>query len=975
MNIFTKQFCFAFLLLTFFYSLHSNAQSLRVTSFNENGIEYADSLWFTPEEFFSHSFGNISLNEVVNSSGYLIEKSQSPFDRFKHDGKNNDDDTIKTSSEGIGIYSRFYFSALSTNSGAVSPQDLTASARASLADGKVPILLLNHSYNGIRGDALSLGLFTTNTDSTIFYDNPNRTLSPFYKERVFVGGPYIENQTYSSNGEVKFLITPPTMSLTDTVAGAIQIDFGDGNSYQEVLPNTEKVIRYNSSGIKIVKILQGGRLTVSYFSYVKDEIFNNATAFDSGSQLRSFNVQGAQVTEFLGCDGVLDKPVLIVEGLNIVENPSAIKIFNSLDNQPSNFLLTNLRELNYDIMIVKFVQNNADITVNAQALERVINQINSTKTGTGKLHVIGLSMGGLITKYCLKDMEDRSLVHQVENYFSYDSPHQGAYIPLGLQYLFLQANASIKTLRENPDFKTIYNALTSTAASQLLQLNTMMSTRNIFASTYLNKGYPSQCHKFAIANGRGDAGGLNYPGGGQMMDLFASIRAASILSFLRHSQKFWAINTTRSPIADYDNRGILPFFGVKGLRTRRFKATYAGEIIHESIPGSRDSDPSAHVIYGLGVADAFSDYGSSTVNFFGRESFTFVPTVSALDLNNQNYSQNGFYISRNPYYNVAVNYSTILQNQITPFEDFVYSAAGSQVHLAINSTIANFILTKIHGSVPTYNCNSGCITNPPNFSTQFLGTACNEHEVTMSNFPPGVGITWSVPAGVNLISGQGTNKIIITSGTSGAINLSVALSKPSCSGILYNVPVTIQAPVVGAATNIYGPNAALCTDQDYTFYIDPVPNATSYHWTTTYGEIYPSGNGTSITLNISASVSGPTPFTLSVEAVNACGTGASYSEQYEFYDCTPGLRISPNPANQTMTIKPDQTQSTTANSKAVYQSYDYKLYDKHGNVLRQGKSDSKNEVSIDTRNIPADNYFLHIIYPKETIKKQVIIQH
>ena len=39
-------------------------------------------------------------------------------------------------------------------------------------------------------------------------------------------------------------------------------------------------------------------------------------------------------------------------------------------------------------------------------------------------------MGGLVTRYALAKLETENVEHQVGTYFSYDSPHQGAWIPI-----------------------------------------------------------------------------------------------------------------------------------------------------------------------------------------------------------------------------------------------------------------------------------------------------------------------------------------------------------------------------------------------------------------------------------------------------------------------------------------------------------------------------------------------------------------
>ena len=77
-----------------------------------------------------------------------------------------------------------------------------------------------------------------------------------------------------------------------------------------------------------------------------------------------------------------------------------------------------------------FIQRNAFILV------KLINEINSMKVGSEQNVIIGPSMGGLISRYALRYMEQNTLDHDTRLYLSFDSPHLGANVPIGLQYLF-----------------------------------------------------------------------------------------------------------------------------------------------------------------------------------------------------------------------------------------------------------------------------------------------------------------------------------------------------------------------------------------------------------------------------------------------------------------------------------------------------------------------------------------------------------
>lgn len=86
---------------------------------------------------------------------------------------------------------------------------------------------------------------------------------------------------------------------------------------------------------------------------------------------------------------------------------------------------------------VDFEDPDADIRDNALLLQYALEWINSLKGSDSERNVVmGHSMGGLIARYALCNMEANNLPHQTDYYVSFDSPHMGVNIPLGIQYAF-----------------------------------------------------------------------------------------------------------------------------------------------------------------------------------------------------------------------------------------------------------------------------------------------------------------------------------------------------------------------------------------------------------------------------------------------------------------------------------------------------------------------------------------------------------
>jgi hypothetical protein len=788
-----------------------HAQTLRITTQTANGVTKTDSLWYTDQEYVNHVFGNLNFQDVTTK--FLIDKSPNKFEAAAYDGKNNDDFTIRSTAHSSAVYSTFYYAALDTGAAYAPrhPRQLATLIQTMWNQRQVPIGLINHSYNSIRPDAATLGLFTTNADSTVLYDNVNRAISPYQKHRLFAALPYFKDGKYSSNGDIAFNILPSFMNVTDTISGQLQIDFGDGLGYVNVSANIIKTVYYSTSGTKTLKVRQGGLEAISEFEFTKEELFYNLKPLPYPSEGPNANAKTANrlgspgtITEVdMSCDNTFDKPVLIIEGFAIdrdFTSKSLIDIINATG------LRDQLSTLGYDFVTVRFTNNKASIIDNAHALQQLIVDINSIKAGTNKLNIIGLSMGGLIAKYCLKDMEDHSLNHNVANYFSYDAPHQGAYIPLGLQHLLTQGPSALAQFGTNPQVVDLVSKLQSDAGFQLLQLHVNgveNNGRNTFASAYAAKGYPAQCNNYGIANGRGDGVGLGYPDGAQLIDLKAG--KVVVVNLFTHQQELYATSVNNSTISYMRNSGVGTWvFASKGVYKFKSRITFDGELSHESVPGSAVPFTA---IYGAQLKATFEAQKHPTLDVlysdFGRLNSTFVPTVSALDLNNQNYGQNGHYYSQNPYYNLVANDATILSK--TPFKEIIYSQGNSQGHLDMDQRITAFIFERIYGS-PMPNTCAGICAPVADFTG--LINVCNviDPTVTFTNMPSGVVVNWVMPNGLQVLSGQGTNSIRINHAPTGTYTGGyVSLSRPGCPSASYGFTVQFTEPsAVSGPTDLCG---------------------------------------------------------------------------------------------------------------------------------------------------------------------------
>jgi hypothetical protein len=209
-----------------------------------------------------------------------------------------------------------------------------------------------------------------------------------------------------------------------------------------------------------------------------------------------------------GHDGLV-RPVLLADGFN--SGPSDLdELYDGFERGDDFHLIGELSQRGRDTVILGYGERSASILENAGfAIEAILRMI-AERQGDAPLVVGGFSMGGLVTRYALAKMEDDAIDHQTELYFSYDSPHRGAWVPICLQ-------AFAHYLKQvNPLNKALSDQINSPASRQLLwrHIETVQDTpaqddaRTGFLDALESVGnWPARPRKIGVANGKGNGEG------------------------------------------------------------------------------------------------------------------------------------------------------------------------------------------------------------------------------------------------------------------------------------------------------------------------------------------------------------------------------------------------------------------------------------------------------------------------------------
>lgn len=256
---------------------------------------------------------------------------------------------------------------------------------------------------------------------------------------------------------------PATLWHSNTTVTKIDINFGNGSGYKSLLNNSIATTTYTSTGnfTWTYRI----RLSNGQYKYCRQKVIVNEASTNNQARnpacgaldievitaTKAFQgVFGSATLQIANgsADCKLRKPLIVVEGLDtgLLAQAGSIgdldirSFFNAVDNSNSidlRNLITNNTAFDYDVVYVNWDAGTDFIQRNAYVLEAVIDWVNTEKASNGSTTenvVLGQSMGGVIARYALRDMENNNEDHDTSLYVSHDAPHQGAHIPPGILF-------------------------------------------------------------------------------------------------------------------------------------------------------------------------------------------------------------------------------------------------------------------------------------------------------------------------------------------------------------------------------------------------------------------------------------------------------------------------------------------------------------------------------------------------------------
>lgn len=367
----------------------------------------------------------------------------------------------------------------------------------------INLSVMYYQYNTIKENALTDNLIVYDEERNIVADvyNNGEWINPYDTNNIFA---FVTNSTKHIGFAVNYTL-PSIFLFKNAEFKEMYFDAGDGNGYKRIGVGNHLSVTYNTEGVKTLKlsiITQDNELLEAQ---TRITITNPTIHPCSDENLRTIDYtssefNGEAVSARLVYDanmvGTINKPFIVVEGFDPWElcdlfdynmkqydSSSIPSGFLTYSNYGDTFSMLH-NEYDYDVFYVDLGNSTADIRANALLLQNIIKDINYKKSCAGSNEnnvILGLSMGGLVARYALRNMEINGEEHQVSTYVSGDTPHLGVNVPIGIQVFVNQLLSLMAGYRNTVDIMDEYyndkltekervlkSVITSTAAQQMM---------------------------------------------------------------------------------------------------------------------------------------------------------------------------------------------------------------------------------------------------------------------------------------------------------------------------------------------------------------------------------------------------------------------------------------------------------------------------------------------------------------------------
>ena len=305
-----------------------------------------------------------------------------------------------------------------------------------------------YEYNRIKSTAVSQNLIYIDEDENQIYDCYDllgNWKNPYESEYLIAFSPYMNISGLSVTYQFSNLYKSSNLQYS-----SIEFDPDDGNGYRTLsLSNVPGNINvtYDDTGtydLKLRVTLTDNTVLLAHSVMVVDvpQAMRTAPSVDPDDSLivqskhiyEGYQPWARAYLKLANGHSSLIKPLIFAEGFDPLCTDLIPDQRNGFCTLGNNSITDELGDV-YDIIYINWLDSAAPIEANAENLKQVIDWVNTIKSSSAEKSIlVGHSMGGLIARYALRTMELNNDVHDVSHYVSFDSPHLGVNVPLGMVY-------------------------------------------------------------------------------------------------------------------------------------------------------------------------------------------------------------------------------------------------------------------------------------------------------------------------------------------------------------------------------------------------------------------------------------------------------------------------------------------------------------------------------------------------------------
>ena len=407
----------------------------------------------------------------------------------------------------------------------------------------VPLSIMDYNYYRIKPVALSTNAyFNFDTINDILTDLAVRPGYPYDTYNCCVLSPLVGSV---SNAKVVYRIDPAFIfadinnASLYTGSATFKLDFGDGTGWHIIATNTINYYTANYAGGTGNAVIKWDLLKTSNpdaHKYGSAQMKVGKIAYPEPTT--TFTLSGLNIGVYGGCSKIVneaDKKVIIyLEGFDVLDMVSSQNrgVAEIYSEQVLSSGIDDLRRFGHDIYVVDWKNSRTDIKLNGLYLEGLIRWLRCNHPSQQPYVIMGESMGGLVARYALLDMEKHPDVegcqfqkgHNTRLLITMDTPHKGANIPMSVQFLYQEVVGLLSPFL-GPANKALLMAgnigIDGIAAKQMLYYHAGMTIPNAtpqlplpnpLKAVFINDlallgNYPKYCKTIAMSNG--SMAGLN----------------------------------------------------------------------------------------------------------------------------------------------------------------------------------------------------------------------------------------------------------------------------------------------------------------------------------------------------------------------------------------------------------------------------------------------------------------------------------